>query len=180
MISTEEDILELVQQRDSAAFSKLYDNYSAAIYGVVLKVLRGNEEAAQEVLQDAFVKIWSRAASYDVAKGRPFTWMVNIARNAAIDKLRSKEMRTSVMNRSIDDHVYHLAAEKGPEQLDNKDIRTVVDGLKPEHQQLIDMAYYQGYSQQEIAEHTGVPLGTVKSRTRAALIELRGLLKEHR
>ncbi len=114
MVTTENDLLVLVQQQDPAAFSKLYDDYSAAIYGVVLKVLRGNEEAAQEVLQDAFVKIWSRAASYDVAKGRPFTWMVNIARNAAIDKLRSKEMRVSGMNRSIDDHVYHLAAGKGP------------------------------------------------------------------
>ena len=174
------DLLLRVQQRDEAALSTLYDDFSAALYGVVLRILNGSEELAQEVLQDTFLKVWNNAASYDTAKGRPFTWMMNIARNSAIDKLRSAEVKKGNAIRSMDDHVFHLAADAAPDTLANAEVTRVVEGLKAEHRQLIDMAYYLGYSQQEISEHTGLPLGTVKSRTRAAMNELRVLLKDHR
>ncbi len=174
------DLLMRVQQRDQTALSTLYDDFGGALYGVVLRIVNGVEEVAQEVLQDVFVKIWNSSSSYDVSKGRPFTWMMNIARNTAIDRMRSSDMKKASAIRSIDDHVFHLATETTHDQLDSADVRKVVTGLKPEHRELIDMAYYLGYSQQEIADNTGLPLGTVKSRTRAALSELRGLLKDHR
>ena len=172
-------LLQRIQQRDQAALAQLYDDFSAALYGIVLRVLHGDEGFAQEALQDTFVKIWNNASGYDPSKGRPFTWMVNIARNTAIDRLRSSDMKKARAIHSLDDHVHHLATEATQDQLDGADVVKVLKGLRSEHRELIDMAYYQGYSQQEIAERTSIPLGTVKSRTRAALTELRTLLKHH-
>lgn len=179
MVSPDLLLLQRVQQRDQGALAQLYDDFSASLYGIVLRVLRGDEGFAQEALQDTFVKIWNNASGYDPSKGRPFTWMVNIARNTAIDRLRSSDMKKARAIHSLDGHVYHLATEATQDQLDGADMVKVLNGLKPEHRELIDMAYYQGYSQQEIADRTKIPLGTVKSRTRAALTELRTLLKDH-
>jgi len=172
-------LIAAVQQGDQQALATLYDAYGAALHGIILRVVQ-NTDLAQEVLQDTFVKIWRNAAAYDPSKGRPFTWMMNIARNTAIDMVRSAAVRHSTSIRSLDDHVYGVGHDDVREKLDDAGVRDVVVHLKPEHRELIDMAYYQGYSQQEIADNTGLPLGTVKSRTRAALLELRSLLKDHR
>lgn len=172
-------LLQRVASGDESALTALYDAFSPAIYGVVLRMVE-KEEQAQEVLQDTFVKIWRNARSYDSGKGRPFTWMVNIARNAAIDLLRSADVKRSEMIRPIEDHVYRIGCDDLNMDLEGADVRNVLTKLRPEHRDLIVQAYYQGYSQQEIADRTGSPLGTVKSRTRAALQELRTLLKDHR
>ena len=86
---TEEELLNLLKNKDGNAFSYLYDNYSAALYGVILRILKQDEGAAEDILQDAFMKIWSKMAMYDASKGTLFTWMLNIARNSAIDALRT-------------------------------------------------------------------------------------------
>ena len=164
---------------DRAALRQLYARYSAPLFSLAVRLV-GDHGEAEEVLQDTFVKIWRSAAAYDVSKGRPFTWMMNIARNTAIDMLRSASVRHAGSIRSIDDHVYQAGHDDVREQMENADVRRVVVDLKPEHHELIDLAYYQGFSQQEIADRTGLPLGTVKSRTRSALLELRTLLKDHR
>lgn len=172
-------LIAAVQQGDQQALASLYDAYSGALYGVIMRVVE-REELAQEVLQDTFVKIWKNAAGYDPSKGRPFTWMMNIARNAAIDMIRSAAVRHADSIRSLDKDVYRTGHDEVREQLGDTDVRDVVSKLKAEHRELIEMAYYQGYSQQEIADRTGLPLGTVKSRTRTALLELRMQLKDHR
>jgi RNA polymerase sigma-70 factor (ECF subfamily) len=172
-------LLSAVATGDESALGALYDAFSPAIYGVVLRMVE-KEELAQEVLQDTFVKIWKNAPSYDSAKGRPFTWMVNIARHAAIDMLRSSEVKRGEMIRPINDHVYRLGSDDLNTSLEDADVRSVLHGLRQEHRELIDLAYYKGFSQQDIADRTGIPLGTVKSRTRSALQELRTLLKDHR
>lgn len=172
-------LIEAVSQGDRTALGKLYDAYGAALNGVIMRVV-GNEELAQEVLQDTFVKIWRNSAAYDPAKGRPFTWMMNIARNASIDMVRTAAVRNAGSIRSLDRTVYAIGHDDLREDLDVAEVRDVVGKLKPEHRELIEMAYYKGYSQQEIADDTGLPLGTVKSRTRAALLELRTQLKEYR
>jgi len=172
-------LLAAVSSRDESALGVLYDAFSPAIYGVVLRMV-GKEELAQEVLQDTFVKIWKNAPSYDSSKGRPFTWMVNIARHAAIDMLRSAEVKRSEMIRPISDHVYRLGSDDVNTSMEDADLRTVLLRLREEHRDLIDLAYYKGFSQQEISDRIGLPLGTVKSRTRSALQELRILLKDHR
>jgi len=172
-------LIEAIQQGDQKALATLYDAYSGALNGVILRVVRNND-LAQEVLQDTFVKIWRSAGAYDPAKGRPFTWMMNIARNTAIDMVRSAAVRHSGSVRSLDDVVYRTGHDDVREQMDDAGVKDVVMDLKPEHRELIELAYYQGFSQQEIADNTGIPLGTVKSRTRAALLELRTQLKDHR
>lgn len=170
-------LLTAVQQGDQDAFGKLYDQYSAAIHNVVLRIV-GSSDKAEEVLQDTFVKIWRSARSYDPSKGRAFTWMVNIARNTAIDLVRTKQYQNNEAIRTLDKHVYRLGSDEERARMDNLGIDKVLGKLKPELREMIDLAYYQGYSQQEIAEATGIALGTVKSRTRSALLELREALKE--
>ncbi len=179
MVLDDKALLVSVAKGDEQALGRLYDAFGAALNGVVLRMV-GSEEMAQEVLQDTFVKIWKYAAGYDASKGRPFTWMVNIARNTAIDLLRTAPVRNAGSIQSLDKAVYRQGHDDVSTAVEDADVRDVVGKLKPEHREMIDMAYYKGYSQQEIADNTGMPLGTVKSRTRAALMELRTQLKDHR
>jgi RNA polymerase sigma-70 factor (ECF subfamily) len=172
------ELLTSVQRGDKAAFARLYDLYSAALHGVITRIL-GEGEQAEEVLQDSFMKIWRSANKYDPVKGRVFTWMLNIARNSAIDVVRSADHRDSGMTQGLDKAVYRLGTDEDRTRHDHLGVNDVVGKLKPEHQEMIDMAYYQGWSQQEIADRTGLPLGTVKSRTRTALQVLKEALKDH-
>ena len=170
----EVQLVSSLKQRDKAAFGKLYDNYSGALYGVILRILNNEEEMAQDVLQDSFVKIWNNFESYDSSKGSLFTWMLNIARNTAIDKTRSLK-RNPIQ--SLDQNVHLM--ESSPGHLINVDqigLKETVDKLKPEHKIIIQMAYYGGMTQEEISTELKIPLGTVKTRARAALTELRRIL----
>ena len=157
------------------AFEYLYDNYSGAVYGIILKIVR-SEDFAQELLNDCFLKIWNKIPDYDASKGRLFTWMLNIARNSALDKLRSKEYKAKMKtddvseNVSISDHQYSQA--NNPDYIG---VKEMVQQLPVEQQKLIHLMYFQGYSQSEIAEELNIPLGTVKTRVRAAMITLRKL-----
>lgn len=173
------ELFESVCQGDKAAFAELYDRYSAALFGVVLKVVQENDRA-EEVLQDTFVKIWRSSSSYDPSKGRLFTWMLNIARNTALDVVRSADFRRSAKVQPIGSNVYRTGGEDLRDQMDHIGVDSILGTLPPEQREVIDMAYYQGWTQQEIADRTGTPLGTVKSRTRAAFNHLREALKEHR
>lgn len=165
-----------LRQRDRRAFEVLYDRYSAALYGVVMRIVQ-IEEMAEDVLQETFIKIWRNAESYDDSRGTLFTWMLNIARNAALDKLRSSEHRQRKTNRSIENLVGEIDREQNsnynPEVIG---LREFVLKLKPDQQQLIDLIYYQGFTQSEAADELGIPLGTVKTRVRSALIRLRELM----
>ena len=174
-----QSLFEAVRRGDKEAFAQLYDRYSAALFGVITKVVR-EEVRAEEVLQDTFLKIWRSAASYDPSKGRVFTWMLNIARNSAIDVVRSAEFKTSSKIQGLDANVYRTGGDELREQTDHIGMDRILDGMSLEQREVIDMAYYQGWTQQEIAERTGLPLGTVKSRTRAALGHLREALKDQR
>jgi RNA polymerase sigma factor (sigma-70 family) len=179
MEGPELQLMTLAARGDVSAFEQLYDRYSAALFGVVLKVV--NDQArAEEVLQDTFVKIWRSVNSYDPAKGRPFTWMLNIARNTAIDMVRTRDFRENAAIRPLDAHVYRTGSDPLTATTDHIGMDKVLGGMPVEQREMIDLAYYQGYSQQEIADRTGLPLGTVKSRTRAALSHLRTALKDHR
>lgn len=171
----EEELVNLLKQEDKVAFSYLFDNYSAALYGIILKILNQEEEAAEDTLQDVFIKIWKKISTYDSSKGTLFTWMLNIARNTAIDKIRSNN---GVSIQSIDYHVHNIDKTQQSNSTEDKiGIREVVDRLKPEYKSIIDLAYFGGYTQDEISKELSLPLGTVKTRTRAALTELRKVLK---
>lgn len=166
----------LLRQQDQRGFAILYDNYSAALYGVILKIVR-TEETAADVMQDAFVKIWRNISSYERTKGSLFTWILNVARNTAIDKLRSQDYQQSLQNQPLDDSVGMVERENPIEtQVDALGVRGLVDQLKPEYRSIVELVYFQGYTQAEVADELAVPLGTVKTRVKAALGHLRSLM----
>lgn len=162
-------LIVLLKQKDNNAFNYLYDNYSGALYGIILKIV-SDEELAQDILQETFVKIWQAIDSYDEKKGRLFTWILNIARNKAIDKLRSKKVRPEIQ--SIDLNVYfnHNPSFTNVNKIGVKDI---VNNLNPDYKKIIDAIYFCGYTHEETSKVLDIPLGTVKTRARAALKELR-------
>lgn len=172
---TEAELVMLLKQRQQSAFNYLYDNYSGALFTVILNIVN-NRELAADILQEIFVKIWRQIDSYDDTKGRLFTWMMNIARNAAIDTLRSKDYRNTQQNRELTESVYESggATEIKTDQIG---LRKVVNELKPEQKVLVELSYFEGYTQDEISKMMNIPLGTVKTRLRSALTQLRALLK---
>lgn len=174
---TEQELVSLLRNRDNKAFAYLYDNYASALYSIVFQIVN-DAELANDVLQEVFVNIWRRIEQYDAGKGRLFTWMMNIARNASIDTLRSRGYQNSRKNHSIQDDVDTIQATDVLQPgVDTIGLRKVLEKLKVEQRILIELAYFKGYTHEEIAELEKLPLGTVKTRIRSALIQLRGLLK---
>lgn len=159
-----------LKQQDRTAIGDLYDAYNGALYGVVLRIVQ-SPELAQQVMQDTFVKAWRNGASYDASKGRLFTWLLNIARNTAIDATRTAHFRHSRQTDGLD----NLIQQPGGSTLnpDTLGLREVVSTLDEKYKSLIDLVYFQGFTQEEAAEETGIPLGTIKTRLRYAIAELR-------
>lgn len=167
----------MLQSKDEKAFNYLYDNYSGALYGVIWKVLN-IEELSNDVLQEVFVKIWKNIDQYDSTKGRLYTWMLNIARNMAIDTLRSKRYQQDQKTTDIENIVYtNDSSRTSFNNTDTLGLRKSVMNLKPEFRTLIDLAYFQGYTQDEISKTLNIPLGTVKTRLRNAIIELKTVFR---
>jgi RNA polymerase sigma factor (sigma-70 family) len=155
----------------------LYDHYSAALLGVVSRIIK-KEELAEETLQDVFLKIWDRIDSYDASKGKLFTWMLNIARNQAIDKTRSKEFTKSKKTDDIENLVGKVDRKDYTElHVEGIGLQEVLKQLPDEQRFVIDQHYLKGYTQAEMSEEFNLPLGTVKTRMRLAMKELRTLLK---
>jgi len=173
---TEPELVTLLKKRLQSAFNYLYDNYSGALYGVILSIVQ-DKELANDVLQEVFIKIWRQIDQYDAEKGRLFTWMINISRNASIDTLRSKNYHNQKQNRELTENVYSAAGTINMET-DRIGLRKLITGLKEEHKVLVELAYFEGYTQDEISKLLKIPLGTVKTRLRTALVQLRDLLKK--
>ena len=165
----------MLKSRDSKAFSYLYDNYSGSLYTIIAQLV-DDMEIANDVLQEVFINIWKKIESYDPEKGRLFTWMLNIARNAAIDEVRSKGFRDSQKNQSLSQNVDNLAAVTAP-AVDDVGLRKVLTRLKGELRVLVDLSYFQGFTHEEISKALNIPLGTVKTRIRSALIQLRTMIQ---
>jgi RNA polymerase sigma factor (sigma-70 family) len=175
---TEQELVAALKARDNQAFAFLYDNYAGALYSIIRQIITDNSELASDVLQEVFINIWRKIESYDQSKGRLFTWMLNVARNAAIDTLRSKSYQNSQKNQELPDNVYKGASNQTTQQnIDNIGLKKVLEKLKPEHRVLVELAYFKGFTHEEIAEMMTVPLGTVKTRIRNALLQLREYLK---
>lgn len=172
-----DQLLSLLMNRDEKGFNYLYKNYSGALYGVIIRIVRYEEEA-NEVLQDVFVKIWNSIKSFDDKKASLYTWMLNIARNAAIDRLKSKSFQNDLQNQSIPDFVSDGVGLSTEQNHEFNEVGKMVNTLREDYRILINKAYFGGLTQEEIAEELQIPLGTVKTRTRAALLELKEILKE--
>lgn len=147
--------------------------YSASLYGVISRIVI-DTATAEDVLQDTFIKIWNSFASYSADKGRLFTWMVNIARNLAIDKIRSKDFKNQNKNQELENNVTSIDEQRNtvykPELMGIKDL---LETLKPEQKSILDLVYFKGYTHVEAADELGVPLGTIKTRLRTAIGQLR-------
>lgn len=168
---SEDELVAALKRNERTAFDFLYDHYSGALFNIITKTLR-DEERAADVLQESFLKIWKNIASYNPEKGRLFTWILNIARNGAIDAVRM-EGRKPAMD-DIDDRSVQNEPDAGQDSMVNSsEMKAIVNMLRPERKILIDMAYFQGYTHEEISEELSIPLGTVKSRIRTALQELK-------
>ncbi len=174
---TQEELLPMVLRKDDRAFTLLYDMYSKNLYGVIYNLVKDREEA-EDVLQEVFVKIWKNIETYNEGKGRFFTWILNIARNTAIDKLRSKGFNNSQKNLSADNFVHLLDdSNKMANRIDTIGIKEFVKKLKPKCIQIIDLLFFKGYTQQEASDELEIPLGTVKTQNRNCMNDLRNFLQ---
>ncbi|MFT6850303.1 MAG: RNA polymerase sigma factor (sigma-70 family) [Sphingobacteriales bacterium] len=173
-----DELIELLSNRDEHALEVLYDNYSGALLSVVFKIVN-SQEIAEDVLQEAFVKIWNSFESYSAEKGRLFTWMVNVTRNLAIDKVRSKDFRNQSKNQNIESNVFIIDNIRNTSyNPDHLGVKALLKNLKPEQQSIIELVYFKGYTHAEVSEELGVPLGTVKTRIRMGIIHLREYFEE--
>ena len=174
---SEEELVLLLQSQDQSAFSYLYDNYAGALNGVIFRMVE-DIQLREDILQEAFVKIWNNFRQYDSSKGRLFTWMVNLTRNLTIDTLRSKGFKKQ-QKISHDENSVSSYQDRNfsVEQFDSIGLRKQIGLLKPDQKAIIDLAYFGGYTQDEISKEMGIPLGTVKTRMRTAIIELRKILE---
>lgn len=171
---TEKNIVEMLHQNDKQVMAIIYDQYAPALYGVVLRIVQ-SEAIAEDVIQDAFVKIWKNGKTYNSSKGTLFTWMLNITRNTAIDKIRSKGFRKSEKIQTLDHHVYNQASKDLGINPDEIGVKELLNNLEDKYKEIIHLIYFNGFTQKEVSEHLNIPLGTVKTRLRIALRELRNL-----
>jgi RNA polymerase sigma factor (sigma-70 family) len=170
---SEEELITALRQQEKIAAEALYDMYSSSLFGVIIRIVQNNE-MAEDLLQETFVKIWNSFSSYSPDKGRLYTWMVNIARNLSIDKIRSKDYKNQSKNHELELNVTSIDVSRNiayqPELLGVKDL---VNKLRPEQKVILDLVYFKGYTHLEAADELSIPLGTIKTRLRMAIIQLR-------
>lgn len=175
----EQRIISLLHAQDKQALVLLYEHYSGALYNIILRIVP-QPEIAEEVLQDAYVKIWRQGKTYDPTKGKLFTWMARVVRNLAIDRLRSKNYKTGKRTESIELSVDRNESLSETLYIQDSGLRKVVEGMDEKYKQIIDYLYFRDYTQSETSKELGIPLGTVKSRSRLAIKELRKLLRQEK
>lgn len=166
------------QQKDEKAFEELYNMYGDSMHGVIYNIVRDND-IAEEIMQDVFIKAWNNSASYSAEKGRFFTWILNIARNAAIDKTRSKAFKNSKKNLDAEYFVDILQTSDSLDDItDAIGIKKFVEKLAKKCIEVIELLYFKGYTQQEASEALDMPIGTIKTRNRNCIKELRTIVLE--
>lgn len=173
--SVEEQIISLLKDKDKKAMQLIFENYSPVLRNIALRVVK-YESVAQDVLQEALLKIWKNGQSYNADKGSLFTWMTRICRNAAIDKTRSKDYRLTETSMNAVDIVSISDTPVKESDVNRPEIQELVSRLPVNQRELIDLSYFQGYTHQEISENLEIPLGTVKTRIRSAIKNLRSII----
>lgn len=172
-----EELVKKFKEKDVKAFEKLHEMYSKSVHGVIFNIVR-DTVIAEEITQDVFIKAWNKADSYSQKKGRFFTWIINIARNAAIDQTRSKNFKNSSKNLDAEIFVDILETyDSLDSRTDAIGIKNFVNKLKDTCIKVIELLYFKGFTQKEVSESLDMPLGTVKTRNRNCINELRIMLK---
>lgn len=167
---SEKDIVDLLSKGDKKVMTILYDNYSTALYGVIKKVI-SDDDLAQDVLQESFIKVWRKGKSYNPQKAKLFTWLYRIAYNSAIDKVRSTNNKTSKEIQIEDSNVYKLTTSCIND--DVLDIKKHLSKLDEKYQIVIKSLFFEGMTHQEASDELNIPLGTIKSRLKIGLRELK-------
>lgn len=170
---TEAELVHGLRQHCNEAYRNLYLHYRGSLYNVILQLI-SDRETASDVLQEVFITVWQQIDKYDAGKGKLFTWLVRLTRNAAINKLRSKVYKSQAKNRSLDIYVSEVEENyDGTDSINLIGLRKQVHQLREEYKNVIELSFYNGCTQEEIAKALNIPLGTVKTRLRNALLELR-------
>ena len=147
---TEEELLTSLKERNEQAYQFLYDNYSKSLF-IVIRQIISQHEVAEDVLQEVFVKVWQNIHSYDVSKGRLYTWMISIARNLSIDRTRSKEFNKQSKTASLQENV-HISGNIEESRISDIGLKKVLTALPGDNAKLIDLAYFKGFTQEEISK----------------------------
>ena len=171
------ELLKAIVARDEVALAQLYDRYRVILFGLLMRILNNREEA-EDVLQEVFLQVWRKAEDFDEDRGRPFTWLVTLARSRGIDRLRTLGARERVAEasaREVPEEVSDAAADAFKSE-QRGIVSDALAKLPDEQKRPLMLAYFDGLTQSEIATHLGAPLGTVKTRMRTGLMTLRELL----
>lgn len=172
------ELLRASARGDERAFAELYDATSRRLYGLVVRVVRDPAQA-EEVAQEAFLEIWRTSARFDPAKGSAMSWMMTIAHRKAVDRVRSAEAasrRDQTYDATTQERAYDITAEEVERSLEGQRVRNALESLTETQRGAVQLAYFGGYTHNEVAALLGIPLGTAKTRIRDGLIRLRDTL----
>jgi RNA polymerase sigma-70 factor (ECF subfamily) len=178
--SADSELIRAVARRDERAFANLYDIYSSILFGLLLRILHSRAEA-EDVLQEVFLQVWQQAHAFDASRGRPFTWLVTLARSRAIDRLRSLESRDRAAQKSAVEPTEGGSGDAVADAIRSEQreiVQSALAEIPDEQRRALMLAYLEGMTQTEIAAKLGQPLGTVKTRTRSGLLKLNELLRD--
>ncbi len=184
---TDLSLLQRIAARDTAALAELYDRHSRLLFGLIMRIVRDREEA-EEILQEAFVRVWTRAETFDSRLGGPLPWMVRLARNFAIDRLRARRNRAAIAlaapaaDARVSGELTAASNIQSPEMVvmdaeRRQALTEALANLPAEQRQLIEAAFFEGYTHAELARRFRLPLGTVKTRIRTGMIAMRNRLE---
>jgi RNA polymerase sigma factor (sigma-70 family) len=171
---TEIELVWSLKNKDENALSYLYDNYAGALNAVIFNIVK-DATLTEDILQESFLKIWNNIGQYDESKGRLFTWMRTLVHNLSLDKLKSKEFKKQTKIVADEAMVTNVADTQWGTNwhMKNYELKEKINNLEEKFRLLIDLSYFQGYTQEQIATSLNIPLGTVKTRIRSAILELR-------
>ena len=181
------DLLRRVAQRDDGALAQFYDVHAGMLFSLAVRIL-GDHQAAEDVVQEVFLQIWDHAAGFDPAQGRPIAWAITLTRNRAIDRLRSRQRRARLAEEAMElalaaADAQQASAVAGAERAGVEEeagaVRAALGRLPADQRRAIELAFFGGLSQTEIADSLGEPLGTVKARIRRGMLKLRDELASH-
>ena len=179
----EVELMKKIKAKDADALSKLYDLYDRLLFGMIISIVKSKEEA-EDVLQEVFVNVWQKAHTFNENRGNVYSWLVTLARNRAIDRIRSKDYKTQEKaSVSVHEPAFKLEGNtfdplETTIHSDRAELVKRALGEIPEKQsEVLKIAYYRGMTQSEISDHLDIPLGTVKTRTRQGMIKLKNILE---
>ncbi len=176
--TTLESLLSATASGDREAFQKLYQRSSGKLFGVLLRILK-NRQMAEDALQDVYLKVWQKADAYSADKGKPISWMATIARNRAIDIVRAARPHQTIDEPGDEEEMFQLGGQvaEGVDVTELESLRFCLGEMKNDDRRYVMMAYYEGFSRDELAERFGIPVGTIKTRLRRGLLALRACLE---